>query len=600
MEQNYWSAVLTRRQLTRRRLLSGAAGVATGGAALSLIGCGGGGGDDAGVEGDASGLLGKAEDTTSKAIPGGSLPDYYTGDYTTLDPITNVSSITRGYYPHTYTMLFKSGLSTTKTPGTAEITGDSAQSWEMSEDGTQLTVKVRPNHKFDQRPPTNGRAMTSADIKWSWDQFEGRNFFATDLANSRNPDAPVESVTAPDMNTLVFKMASPSGIIVDLFSLHFFYVMPQLESFDFQMDMRGAGPYFLKEYRPSESVTFSKNPDWYESPRPYFDTIKRSLLPEYATGLAQFVAGNIWTWDARATDLIPTKRANLDMLMLPVPNVSRSASFYTFSKRDGSIWKDVRLRRALSMSMERDLLIHALNNLNEFETAGLPISTYWNSHVAAGQPEWLDPKGTGLGEGAKYFKFDLAEAKKLVEAAGLQTPVKSTIADYSDRTPERFKETLTIAQQITQAGVFNMEAEPLLYGSSWRAARQSGGMGFDGLVHHSGNSNPTGQQLPAFFTPNGSNTSSAIPIPNVTEAVYKLRGLTDAAQREALVHEIQKQLALEWPMMTQPGDAPLFTLQWPWLRNSNVFKTINPDTARLFAWMWYDKDLHERSSEGSK
>jgi ABC-type transport system substrate-binding protein len=284
--------------------------------------------------------------------------------------------------------------------------------------------------------------------------------------------------------------------------------------------------------------------------------------------------------------------------MLPVPEVSTSAAFYVFSKRDDSIWKDARVRRALSMCVDRDLLIHSLNNLDEFEKEGLKVPTYWNSHLAAGQPEWLDPKGTGLGEGAKFFKFDPAEAKKLLTAAGLQTPVKSTMGDYTDMTPERFQGTLTLAQEITQSGVFNMEAEPLLYNTTWRVARQSGGMGFSGMLHHSGNTNPTQQQLLAFFTPNGSNTSSAVPIPNVTDKVYRVRGIADPAARTALVEEIQRDLAMEWPMMTEPGDAPGFTLQWPWLRNSNIFKAINPNTARLFTRHWYDKAMHERLTKG--
>src|SRR5688572_2119551 len=79
---SYWSNRLARRQLSRRRLLSGAATLTAAGTALSLIGCGGG---DDGVEGDASGLLGRVEDTTKSAKPGGTWMDSFGTDITHMD-----------------------------------------------------------------------------------------------------------------------------------------------------------------------------------------------------------------------------------------------------------------------------------------------------------------------------------------------------------------------------------------------------------------------------------------------------------------------------------------------------------------------------------
>ena len=54
-----------------------------------------------------------------------------------------------------------------------------------------------------------------------------------------------------------------------------------------------------------------------------------------------------------------------------------------------------------------------------------------------GQPEWLDPRGKDLGEGAQYFQFNVAEAKKLLAAAGYSDRVKlshfysTNAADYT-------------------------------------------------------------------------------------------------------------------------------------------------------------------------
>ncbi|MPZ50998.1 MAG: hypothetical protein GEU75_17140 [Dehalococcoidia bacterium] len=189
MDSSYWSSVLARRQLTRRRLLSGAVGVAAGGAALSLIGCGGGGGDD-GVSGDASGLLEQPRDTTKQAKAGGTWPSHFAEDIINMDPLLNNATPTFPQLLPVYSFLLKGGLGTAERPGADAITGDAAESWELSGDGIQITLKLRANHKFDPRPPTNGRAMTSEDVKWSWDKFASQGPSAADLAYSRNDAAP--------------------------------------------------------------------------------------------------------------------------------------------------------------------------------------------------------------------------------------------------------------------------------------------------------------------------------------------------------------------------------------------------------------------------
>src|SRR5688572_14869465 len=112
MNDSYWSSVLKKRQLSRRRLLKGGAGLAAGGVALSLIGCGGGDGTE-----DASSLLGKAEDTTRSAKVGGTWPSYYDEDVINMDPILNNASPTFPQLVPVYSQLIKAGLSTTKKPG---------------------------------------------------------------------------------------------------------------------------------------------------------------------------------------------------------------------------------------------------------------------------------------------------------------------------------------------------------------------------------------------------------------------------------------------------------------------------------------------------
>ena len=67
--------------------------------------------------------------------------------------------------------------------------------------------------------------------------------------------------------------------------------------------------------------------------------------------------------------------------------------------------------------------IDALYNVSRFKADGLPVETAW--HTCLNQSFrgfWLDPKSKEFGPNAKYFQHDLAEAKKLLSAAGYASP----------------------------------------------------------------------------------------------------------------------------------------------------------------------------------
>src|SRR5215470_15572388 len=87
--ESYWGRYAGAR-LSRRRLLSGAV---AGGAGLALLACGGSG-NGSGDKSATASLLGKAEDTTKKAVAGGNWPDYMPEDIVNMDPILNNASPT--------------------------------------------------------------------------------------------------------------------------------------------------------------------------------------------------------------------------------------------------------------------------------------------------------------------------------------------------------------------------------------------------------------------------------------------------------------------------------------------------------------------------
>src|SRR5262249_18442541 len=88
-------------------------------------------------------------------------------------------------------------------------------------------------------------------------------------------------------------------------------------------------------------------------------------------------------------------------------------------------FKDVRLRQAVAYVIDRDLIAETLSDSKRFEAAGLPKAVRINTHVGAGWDEWLDPFGNQFGPNARYYRQEIAEAKKLLQAAGVNGKLKT-------------------------------------------------------------------------------------------------------------------------------------------------------------------------------
>ena len=207
--RNYWDD-LTKERLSRRRSLALALKLGVGAAALSLVGCGSNDNSSSKASTDqGSSLVAKPQDRTDKAVRGGTYQGSLAVDIQSFDfSITGTSSdANASSMAHSRLVTFRSYKY--PTPVQTTVDPDAAASWETSPDGLQYTYKLRPNFKFDSRPPTAGRAMTAGDVKFSWDRFAKLSSLRNVLANAVDPGAPIIGVDAPDDNTVVVKLAFP-------------------------------------------------------------------------------------------------------------------------------------------------------------------------------------------------------------------------------------------------------------------------------------------------------------------------------------------------------------------------------------------------------
>ena len=587
----YWTRTIASRRYARRKFLAGAAGVGAGALALGMIGCRGDG--DGRESGGGSGLLSKGVDSTKEAKPGGNLVLAKPVDVLNIDPMTAADFLADfpSFLVSSRLVKYKSG--TIDSPPVGDPEGDAADSWELSPDHLTLTFKLRNGLKFEPQAPVNGRDVTIDDVNYSWTQFSATHVARSNFLNSVNPDSPVLSLQTPDARTVVFKLKQPFVPIVSMFgAARGFVIVPKeaADKYNPRSEAHGSGPFMLTKYTPSVGFEYQRNPNWYMKDRPFFETISMPIIREYAQQLAQFESGAVWQFTPRPEDMIAVKKRHPQMRLLGTGWDAAYPIAHSMDWKTGSPFRDVRMRRALSMLIDRDLWIETFNDVEKYRSEGIELQTRWHSHFGAGDEKlWLDPKSGKLGEGSQYFKFNQAEAKKLISAAGsdgLEFPILWTGGT-------RDREIQVFSQMWRQNGGLNPTLKPLSRDERVTVCNVGGGKA-DGICGDLASG--SGVDVDLWLDTRvrygaGPYVPYTEPLPIIDDLCKAQKTEFDDKKRKDILLEIQKQMAVQMVSIPWPGLAESLGMSWPWLGNYGYVLPQNGGFPATEAYVhyWYDQ-----------
>lgn len=579
----YWQYI-TRDRLSRRRAITGAAALGAGAAALSLVGCGGGGneGSKTVTQEEAASAVAKPVDTSKNAVNTGTLRGVGS-DQSTLDSL--FAGAGQALTP--YTGLVYSRLLKFK-PGylqlaTGEVEGDLAESWELVGDGTQVNLKLRKNVPWDPRTPTNGRMFDSRDIAFTWDKFSTKAVSRFDFFNGANPNAPIAGMTTPDASTVSVKLAFPLANITQMLASGNMQVQPleAADKFDPRGDMRGTGPFRLKEYRIAVQYEFERNPDWYVKGKPLLASYILHIVPEYATRLAQFRAGNIDTGVVLSADIIQTKK-DIDRLNMYEGSHASNYRGIFFGYAGDSPFKDIRVRRAVANFFDRETMDAVVYNLDKFKEAGFPVTSSGVSHslTAAWGAFYVNPNDSSdkeMGDRAKWFKFDPAEGKKLLSAAGFANGFDVDLHgvkgnELGGATYARY---LEVTAGMLRDGGIRTNNKTWDFNSEWLPNYFYSKGNFTGMFMTGVDAYPDpGDTIYTFQHDNASrphHPPGVLP-PDVLKLLEDQRTEFNAQKRLTLIRDAQKRIADFMPDVVWYGTTPGYSLTWPWVMNVNVYR----------------------------
>ena len=591
--EGYWNRILESR-VGRRRALAATGGMSA--AAAFLAACGGGSDNGGpGDGGDSSSLITRAVDTSGSVTRGGVLKDRATGDPNTLDPSAAINPLNppaRLAY-NTLVRFMPGKLEPTR----YELGPDLAESWEISPDGLQITLKLRPNLKFHPKPPVNGRALDMDDVLQTWQRFSTKSANRVGIVNSINPQAPVMSVTSTDSRTVVVKLKEPLVYGLELFASNnashtgSILIIPKEtdNGFDISKDMIGAGPYIMDKYETSLGFTMKRFAGYYDNDWGYVDQIDIPIVPEYAQVLAQFKAGNIHFFNnnvIRPEDVLPIhNEAPRTQIFAADPVASTNVLTFGWLPAGKSPFLDERVRQAFSKSWDRDLWIDTFYNVSKFESDGLPVSTRWSTALSAIYDGWwLDPKSKEFGGNAQYYQHDIGEAKKLLSAAGFANGLPEQTSHHI--TTNQLGDLPKWAEVLNgMAGEIGIPSKvnPVDYATEYIPQYRDGNGQYEGWSYHTSAGGtgvgPVGLLANEYWSKGGSafhgfstgtaNTRAGDPA--IDSLIEKARVEQDVEKRRALVHDLQRTLAKSVYALLVPGGATGFTMAWPAVGNFRVF-----------------------------
>ncbi|MGV0835270.1 ABC transporter substrate-binding protein [Mycolicibacterium thermoresistibile] len=291
-----------------------------------------------------------------------------------------------------------------------------AESWEVSPDQRVWTFRIRPGVTFH-----DGSPLTADDVVFSY-----RRIIDEQLTNVDKFSA-VTDVAALDPLTVRITVAQPTpNLLTNLGGFKGMAIVQRanVESGRIATHPVGTGPFIFRGARSGDSTTLAANPDYWRTP-PVLTGVTFRFISEPATALSALQAGEI-DW----TDSIPTQRVaqlrNDDSLTLAV--TPSNDYWYLALNNARAPWNDVRVRRAIAYSIDRDSIVAA------------------TSYGTATVNQLAIPQGNPWHTDYDRYDYDIDRGKDLLAEAerdGVEPPEQLDMLVTSD-----YPQTVTAAQII--------------------------------------------------------------------------------------------------------------------------------------------------------
>jgi peptide/nickel transport system substrate-binding protein len=291
------------------------------------------------------------------------------------------------------------------TVGDKEFTPRLAKSWDWAADSLSIAFHIDPRARWH-----DGKPVTASDVRYSFRMFTDPKAASTSASLLGN----IDSVSARDSATAVvwYKKHLPEEFFTFVYQVwilpeHVYSSIPadQLHTSPQTKQLIGSGPYRFVKWQPGVRLDLIADTANYRG-RPNLDRIVMSPISDANAGVTQVLTGQTDFMQAFPADQVGKLDSSKVARRIDIP--VRGYAWLGFNpvprkQKSGShpIFGDVRVRRALSMAVDRRAMLQ-----NVFGSTG---------RLGRGPfPAVVGYADTNL----KLLPYDTSAAKALLDSAG--------------------------------------------------------------------------------------------------------------------------------------------------------------------------------------
>jgi len=222
-----------------------------------------------------------------------------------------------------------------------------AERWEVPDPRTYV-FHLRQGVRFH-----DGRPLTSADVKWTFDSILSGKIRTAKASTYRY----VESIDAPDDATVIFHLREPYSSLLWNLSDGAIGIVPRDSGEDFNRAPIGSGPFRLVSMEQDRQVTIARNEQYWDGAPP-LPAVRFMVVPDATTRALELRKGSAdIAINALTADTVFALRNDPALAIMNAPGTIYA--YLAFNLRD-PILRDFRVRQALAYAIDRESIIHYL------------------------------------------------------------------------------------------------------------------------------------------------------------------------------------------------------------------------------------------------
>ena len=264
-----------------------------------------------------------------------------------------------------------------------------AERWEIPDPKTYI-FHLHPGVKF-----SDGQALTSRDVKWSFDSLLQGKVRSTKAATYRF----VDHIDAPNDLTVIFHLKEPwAALLWNVAGGAGMGIVPYGSGGEMSQNPVGSGPFRFVSAEQDKDVIVERN-DNYWGEKAKLSRVRFMVVPDDTTRALELRKGSAdVAINSLPFDSVLTLQHEPKLRVLRAPGTR--LGYVAFNLRD-PILKDVRVRQAIAYALDRQPLVHYLMR----DSARLAASV-------------LPPESWAYDGEVAQYSHDQARAAQLLDAAG--------------------------------------------------------------------------------------------------------------------------------------------------------------------------------------